>query len=88
MTDAELKHYFGVMVEHVTHQVQIVAEGHVLLRHELLTAFHERCDRIDMRLGALEGAVARHSKEIQELRLDIQGVRTELKEEIRVFGLN
>ncbi|MBI4238136.1 MAG: hypothetical protein HY696_06940 [Deltaproteobacteria bacterium] len=83
MTDAELKHYFGVMVEHVTSQVQMLAEGHALLRQELLSVFNDRCDRIEMRVGALEVAVVRHSKEIQELRIEIQGVREELKAEFK-----
>ncbi|MDQ6969614.1 MAG: hypothetical protein Q9M16_03800 [Mariprofundus sp.] len=75
MTEKE-KQYFEVMLEQILHEVKTVAEGHCVL-DEKLERLHKE-SKEDHRLAM---DLIKYSHD--ELKAEIQGVRTELKEEIQ-----
>ena len=77
----EAERYFGVILEDISRKFDFLIEGFANLdiRIERLEA---RMDRLEIRMDSLEGNVLILEHTLQEVKIELQGMRSELKKKI------
>ena len=80
----EIKQYFGIVAEGLESKIELIAEGHALLRAEMKTSIGEVKSEVrDLRseVDVVRSEVGGLRSEVRELKSDVGSFRTEVERE-------
>lgn len=81
----EFRHQLGIQSEHFQHKLDIVVEGHEVLRKEIRDAREELCEKIklvDFKLGAINESL---NEKIEAVAADLSAHRADTEVHKKIY---
>ena len=82
---AEFRHQIGIQSEHFQHKLDIVVEGHEVLRKEIRDTREELCDKlklVDFKLGTMNETL---NEKIDAVAVDLSAHRADTEVHKKVY---